>query len=108
MTKTMFAVHAPDHNGDLVVAKGFSDGTVIVSLGPDDYIEMPAELVRQVRAELESQALERVAAYARERAEDMLVARDRAGTNRVGRLALERCAEAFREMATKAQAEKES
>lgn len=102
-----FAAHAKDHNGDLVLARGFSDGTVIVSLGPDDQIELPAELVRLIRGELENQALERVAAYARERSNDALVYQDNS-RDPVYRRTMERVAEAYREMAAKAQAEKES
>jgi hypothetical protein len=66
-----------------------------------------AEAVRQIRAELENQALDRVAAYARERAEDYLTMRDK--TDDAGRrYRYEHVSDAFREMATKALAERET
>lgn len=106
VTATFF-VRAPGYNQTLVVAQGFSDGTVIVRDGAYA-IELPAELVRQLRAELESRALDRVAAYGRKRAEDCLVARDRLSMYNPHRRMFEDRAAVYREMAAKAIAEKES
>lgn len=44
-----FIVQAKDHNGDLVVAQGFSDGTIMIRDAFGITIELPAELVRQIR-----------------------------------------------------------
>lgn len=107
--KITFTVKAHDpYTRSLVVAEGYSDGSIVVrSDYTDDSIELPAELVRQIRGTLENQALERVAAYARERARDATIMRDQARSYAAYTWAQGQI-DAFNEMATRAQAEKES
>jgi len=106
-----FQLQTKANRGNVIEIEGYSDGRISIHM--DCHMDchgcsamLPAELVHQLRGELENAALDRVAAYARERAEDISKIGTVPGSKQ--EVHLQATAKTYREMAAKALAEKES